>query len=489
MGSPEAEAENREGEQSLLQLFEDYVDIKEHVEHGRFIISGRKGSGKSAFAKYIEESSLEQDDLFPLLIRANELAWHKAVQNEKELAEEQFDLFFEWVILCGLVRMILSSNAYSEIAEGFSKLRRFYQKNAGIVDVDKMKEVEFLDETHKGVSINALRCKLFNTSIDKTCKKRQERASFQAFIPSLREIVAKLLSYQCVEGYDFVLMLDDLDVNFSLSEERDKRLLLSLIRVAKIYNTDYLKGGRAKVLLLVRDDICRQLDGIGSDKAKIFGSYEYKINWYDHDAARKDETKLLLRRFINKRIGAAFRSVGADYDEKDPWRSLVDNAPRSEYGNKSAFLFLLDFTFYRPRDLVNLFNKIEDRDYALPLKPESILSILKRFVEVNMQEIKDELTVCMSPKEIGCVVTLLGQIAKMGPIGYKELAGKMRACGLDVSIFEKMLEYDLIAQRDSKGHLYYRYREQICHCPPEECVYVLPKSILCHFDQSRIFSH
>ena len=45
LGRPEAEAEKC----FMLDYFEDYFAITENIQRGRFIISGRKGSGKSAY--------------------------------------------------------------------------------------------------------------------------------------------------------------------------------------------------------------------------------------------------------------------------------------------------------------------------------------------------------------------------------------------------------------------------------------------------------
>ena len=127
-----------------------------------------------------------------------------------------------------------------------------------------------------------------------------------------------------------------------------------------------------RILIFLRDDIGRRLGGIDYDKNKIFGSYEYRINWYNYNDAKYDEKKLLLRKFINKRIGINFNVHGIPYNEEDPWVTLVDNSVCEAYNNKTAFKYILDFTFYRPRDLINFFNNIGSEDLPVPLSPDSI---------------------------------------------------------------------------------------------------------------------
>ena len=55
-GMPEAEGENRE-KQKPSDYFEDYLEILSELKKGKFIFTGRKGSGKTAIAKYIKDQS------------------------------------------------------------------------------------------------------------------------------------------------------------------------------------------------------------------------------------------------------------------------------------------------------------------------------------------------------------------------------------------------------------------------------------------------
>ncbi len=54
LGAPEAEAEsNANSRMRLGEAFEDYLEVLPNLSHEKFIITGRKGSGKSAIAEYI----------------------------------------------------------------------------------------------------------------------------------------------------------------------------------------------------------------------------------------------------------------------------------------------------------------------------------------------------------------------------------------------------------------------------------------------------
>lgn len=53
LGIPEAEAEANNLNINLSDVFEDYLDILNQISDGKFIILGRKGSGKSAIGEHI----------------------------------------------------------------------------------------------------------------------------------------------------------------------------------------------------------------------------------------------------------------------------------------------------------------------------------------------------------------------------------------------------------------------------------------------------
>ena len=60
-GMPEAEGENRD-KYKLSDYFEDYLEILSELKKGKFIFTGRKGSGKTAIAKYIKDQSDQAKD-------------------------------------------------------------------------------------------------------------------------------------------------------------------------------------------------------------------------------------------------------------------------------------------------------------------------------------------------------------------------------------------------------------------------------------------
>lgn len=479
LGSPEAEGENKSEKQNLVAFFEDYMDIQNQILDGKFIISGRKGSGKSAFVKYVLDNSGEQQELFSSLIKPSEFDLEKLIQTLPSNIENKYEILFEWIILTRFVQLILKSNCATYTRE-YKSLEQFYKKNSGVIEIDKYVTSEITTNNQAEVNLNPLKG-IFSTTLSKFFSNKLVKAPFFQFIPSLREIVIQILNFDVYANIDFILLFDDLDIKFKLSREQDKIKLLDLIRLTKRYNNEYLKKTKGRILIFLRDDIGKRLDGIDSDKNKIFGSYEYKINWYNYESGSMQEKDILLRKFINKRIGINFQTMNIPYNIIDPWLTLVDNNVHPDYNRKTAFRYILDFTFYRPRDFVNIFKNIGSCNYSIPLNPNSIKALLKQFVQTNVGEIKDELTVLFDASSIENIFSLLNQIARTSNLSYTALLELMDDYNIDRSNFVILLDYCLIIPKDTMGYQYFNYREQPLLNNYEDYVYTLPKCLYTYF--------
>ena len=101
LGSPEAEAEATSSSRiSLYDVYEDYHGLIQSIMHEKFIILGRKGSGKSAFAEYVYEFSKRDPNTFCGFIRKTEINLERIVQFgiDSGINIEKGSLF-KWLIL------------------------------------------------------------------------------------------------------------------------------------------------------------------------------------------------------------------------------------------------------------------------------------------------------------------------------------------------------------------------------------------------------
>ena len=478
LGKPEAEGEIVPG-QSLAEYYQDYLHIDNAFTRGYFIITGRKGVGKSAYVKHLMDNAGEENELYCDVITNDKIDLEKVLQAVPESVGNKDEIIYEWIILTRLVKLLLQ-NHNAKCAEGYSSLEKFESKNSGIANVEKWMTME--EQQSNGWTVNFSELwKGFPFAFNKQFQHKNMRAPFYSLIHPLREIVKKMLTYEVNKDINFIVFFDDLDVKFKLRNETHKERLMSLLRMTKQYNTQVLPTQDARIMVMLRDDIALQLEGVATDKNKTFSSYEYNLNWFDSDA-KLNEEETSLRKFINRRIEVSFAKLGIEYDRDDPWNTLIDNRPCPEYNYKSAFKFILDCTFYRPRDLVALFKDIDNRNYKIPMQPNDIKTLLRSYVEWNASEIKDELSNLYTSTEIESLFHIFEIVATPNcQMRYNDIITLFEEEGLSESDMEKMLEYNFLIPKDGNEFQYFSYRERPRVGKKENYVYRLPKCLYIYF--------
>lgn len=476
IGKPEAEGETTLSGLNLLDFFEDYTHIEENIQRGYFIVSGRKGSGKSAYAMWLHEKTKQNEELYTSIIRKNEFDIEAIIQAipEKDL---KFEALFEWLILVRLVKMILETGQGKYLRQ-IKSLQDFYSKNSGYINIDKYVITEIV--ANKEVNFSPLK-RDFGI-ISKVFGNKSIKAPFYQMIEPLRQIITEVLRMDIFKDIQFYVMFDDLDVKFKLSNSQDQMQLMDLIRISRRYTTEYLNGLNAKVIIFIRDDIAERLDGVDCDKNKIFESYDYRINWYEHAMAKGNERQLMLRRFINRRLSKGFASLNIPYNTEDPWLSFVDE---SNNDKTTQFKYILDYTFYLPRDLMLIFKNIGNKDLRIPLSHEDINQLLKEYSKRKIGEIRDELLAVYENKSINLIFDTLRDINNGWDVEYNEVLDILRKYNLPTHTFITLIDYSLLVPVEKEtGYLYFNYREKELDGEWEQYTFRTPK-VLSKYFQTR----
>jgi hypothetical protein len=480
-GAPEAEAENLSGH-SLSDYFDDFLGILTDLEQLKFIFIGRKGVGKSAIAKFLKDKSDKSEDSWATLLKLSDYKTETVIQQQEEHKQSEYDsLLFEWLILINIVKLILKSgNGYTL---EYEKLQTFIDKNSGLVAIDKFQITEAFEKTGGEIKFGVL-THAFGGIFKKYFDVKVSKAPFYQLIPPLKEVVQKILNYEVNQSSEFWILFDDLDINFDIKNVRDRNLIIELIRIAKNYNNDILKNTGVKVLIFLRDDIRNALISEYSDSAKLFNSYEILINWYKDNVT--NENDLPIKKLVERRIQIGFKNKGIRIANGiSPWDSLFADDNYSSAYPKSSFKYILDFTFYRPRDFITLLNVISQEEYNYPIKMNSVKRIINRYVAINIKEIKSELSLYFTEKEKGLLFNdLFCYIIDNQPTFTKATLKIKDLFPLrEDDIMEILFSYNLfVLQKEDGTEIYVSYRDnRLDTLKKEELKILLHKCIYTYY--------
>ena len=308
IGTPEAEGElTGNSKMKLGEIFGDYLNVFPELQTEKFIITGRKGAGKSAIAEFIFFTAGNEANVFCDFIKTRDFDSQKIVQIGKEqglIIEEK--LLFEWLILTKLIKLIITDQSIQNVKE-LKDLRQFLEKNSGLIDIKSYEITEIVKNKELQVNIEYFK-RAFTSLFKRSLNIKEHKAPFYKILPHLNEVVIKLLK-ENAKNNEFFLIFDDLDIGFKENNEHSIESITNILRVAKDYNIDFFGKNdlKAKVIILLRDDIKRIIVKYNADTAKLFSSYEIPLTWYEHDKFKTNENTVGLKQLINKRIAINFQ--------------------------------------------------------------------------------------------------------------------------------------------------------------------------------------
>lgn len=463
LGSPEAEAEaTAASRMPLTEVYEDFHDLLDGLSGEKFIITGRKGCGKSAFAEYVHALSLKEPTLHCDFIKKSNSNIERAVQLGQEAKLEiDSESFFRWVIYTSMLRMFTNLPAISDTKE-YALLRGFLDKNSGYIKVDELEIKQLIEKSGFDVATEQFR-RFISLRFNKQLEIKSERAPYYKLLPHLETTLIGLLrsNENTASDNSYVLFFDDLDIGFDASDQSSIKSVVELLRTCRYVNNDVFgkHGVKAKVVILIRDDIEAFLAGREADTAKLFSSYSSRINWYQEEYAGRlqDENALNLKRFITNRITFAFKRAGIAHGT-DVWRNLI--ADSNEF-SKSSFKYVVNQTLFRPRDLLLFFLPLDEGKFTFPLKAGDARALANRYSMVLASEIKSELSSFYTQIQIETIFRALGRITRGNPT-YKQAEATVADNCKDVDselLLNYLFDRSLIGTVNSNGWYTFKCRK------------------------------
>lgn len=389
------------------------VSIEKLLSGEKFFVYGLKGTGKTSLLRYLDEYidrnalSNTSPELFMFSREFPREIYddvRKAFLEGKDPTVEDRsaiyrDLDYEDVWIYIILKRIseVAASKDGRIFEKDKNLDRFTAYMNSISGREtRQKLFRFLPNVRSGkVSLSANPSADFDIDFD---DESSREVTFHRYTARALELFCEL---KPTPGGSFYLMFDEIDPRTASGVlfELDCILIRDLIVAIRRINTLNLKHGRGVYLLAaIRSEILEKVRQLGKEIHKRLEQFGYSMNWGDSGRASIEHP---LIKMICSKIAYSERKSGITLMPQDIDEVVRYIWPRYFRKNKSQQLDpkeLLDWTWYRPRDFIRLFEICKEIDGNSEEISESLINRgNKRYSNRSWAEIEAQMTLFIDP--------------------------------------------------------------------------------------------
>lgn len=322
-------------DEPILDYFVETSAVQEIADGNKYLVLGRKGSGKTALVRYFNEK--KQDGLISIVLNLRGYPWalHAKRADSEVDASEKYEASWRYLIAVEFARVVLGRlTGDSKWTDEARNLSEFFRQNYGGPEVSLG---DFLRPAKLQLSKASFEPQILGNKIGAVTLERSTNDSGLAReLNVLSDMILKTALYLCSrENIEKVIVhFDELDQGLQKFDIARQQMLTGLVIAARAVNRDAAGTPvRLKSVVYLRTDLWDEMSF--SDKNKITSTSVLDISW--------DEESLL--KVVNSRVQSA---VGVD------WDSLHDG--ETMRGRQKKFSHIVARTFLRPRDVISFLN-------------------------------------------------------------------------------------------------------------------------------------
>lgn len=349
-----------DNDQLLFESFEDHEAYQDVRQQRRFLIVGRKGSGKTAIFKRL--LVIDDPGYFCFGHTFSDYPWHYH-DRQARIGIPEFDKYthsWKYLLLLSLAKVILNQDQslpHNDASmEAMAKIERFVIDTYGTRNPDVTQVFtpsrQLRLKPHFEIDVKLLRAGISPESVP------------MVELPTvIQDVNQNLLKYslECLHPeHEYVICFDQLDLGFDPSKQDYNNRLIGLLLAARDLNiAARAHAKRLFVVIFLRTDIYDTLHF--EDKNKLTENFLSSIEW---DTPRTTKT---LQQLMEKRFGTVLR----ENDEENPsWADVFDESAEMP-GRQTKYRHILDRTYQRPRDIIKFCNSILKQFKARSAQSES----------------------------------------------------------------------------------------------------------------------
>ncbi len=426
-----ADGEKEAEEDNFSDLF--YTDNNKYNEllsKYKFIVSGRKGTGKTILAKYyqkinnngsfiIDYSKLDKISLHQFIdldsINLNndirflfhEYYIHKhfvetILKNKKNIKE----YFFAEKNNVGCFKALVNFKKYIKVYRNLYNLYKEYYPDGSFNDKEKKTIQKIIENSSVDAELSStekLTAKLGTTTFngnENVLEIVKEKKNFAERSEQYKKHILECLKYISVS-----IIIDDLDEIKTEDTEHLISLLINLVTKVNDINMTFLKvNSKSKCILLLRSDIINLFASRSANIQKIISDSNIELDWFKNDEE--------LENMIMYKISKSDTTHNMSKQPPKIIKKIIFEKSNNNLFNTS-FDKIIRFSFGRPRDLITYIDCVIEQ---YPNAPQISFKMLKDSEQTYSQkivnEIKNEMSIQLSSEEIEDIMNLLRNYGK-----------------------------------------------------------------------------
>ncbi|MBR2931097.1 MAG: hypothetical protein IKC32_07715 [Clostridia bacterium] len=404
------------GDDACKQFFFEFpnVDINKVLNGSVYYICGEKGTGKTMLLKYLESRARENPEVCSEFIRfkkevdedqRNQLKraslptqpFEEIIDKDVPL-DSTIDCTLAWQVY--LIKCIVFTLEKSQV-EVFDK-KDIIWKNLSLL-LRAMYSDSIMELALKnGVKKILPKIKKGNIELNLGLGKLDFELEWND--ESKRSVSFSYIAKKAIELYSnltptkgkFYVFIDELELSLKKTKkyERDITLIRDLIFAIQ-YLSEISKQQKYNIYLItaIRNDVYRHVSAKGLEINKPIHDYGIQISWQQKGGNIEDHP---LLKMLEKKINYSEKAMGVAVT-KNIWSEYFTN----KIHDTQPQTFVLRQTWHKPRDLIRLFNIIQEiQGEKTIVNQETFERVRQRYAEESWSEMEETLTVTYSDKEV-----------------------------------------------------------------------------------------
>ncbi len=338
----------------LMKCFQDHEAYKQILDFTKFIILGRKGTGKTAIFKKL--LSQKEYDTFTFGHTFSDYPWHYHDKQVKAGVPD-FDKYthsWKYLVLLTISKILLNQDQsipYNDDSLKYmSRIEKFIIDTYGSADPDvtQIFTPSKILRMHPSIEISIGNLKGGISP---------EQIPMDHLPLIVQEVNLNLTEYvinSLNPAHKYFILFDQLDLGFDPQNPDYNNRLIGLFLAARDLNNRAKElGKKLSVSIFLRDDIYDKIKF--EDKNKLTRGYTSYIEW-------DVRGNLTLKELMEKRFTEVLKSAD---DEIISWDDVFDETQLMT-GRQSKYNYISDRTFLRPRDIIQFGNEIISQNKLNP---------------------------------------------------------------------------------------------------------------------------